>query len=114
VKIVRLDPSGRERAALVSQEIDRLLDEGKRITVTVAEEQELFSPRQAADRLGFSRQHVVRLIGAGELDAQRLPGSGYWQIPAASIIALEERRDHARRNADAWSRSLDELGAPLE
>jgi hypothetical protein len=48
-------------------EIDRLLGKGKRITVTVAEEQELLSPQQAADRLGFSRQHVVRLIGYGEL-----------------------------------------------
>jgi excisionase family DNA binding protein len=114
VKTVRLDPSGRERAALVSEEIDRLLDAGKRITVTVAEEQELFSPREAADRLGFSRQHVVRLIAAGDLDAEKLPGSSYWRIPAGSILALEERREQARRNADAWSRSLDELGAPLE
>jgi excisionase family DNA binding protein len=114
VKTVRLDPDGRDRAALVSEEIERLLGEGKRITVTVAEEREFLSPRQAADRLGFSRQHVVRLIAARELAAEKLPGSSYWRIPIGSILEFEERRESARARADAWSRSLDDLAAPLE
>lgn len=114
MKTVHLHPDGREQAASISREIERLLDEGKRITVTVAEDEELLSPQQSADRLGFSRQHVVRLIQAGELAADKLPGSSYWQIPAGSILAFEERRDAARRRADELSRSLDELGAPLE
>lgn len=46
--------------------------EGKHIAVTVAEEQELLSPQQAADRLGFSRQHVVRLINAQALGVGEL------------------------------------------
>jgi excisionase family DNA binding protein len=114
MKRVRIDPAGRDGAALVAEEIERLLDAGKRITVTVTEETELVSPRQAAERLGFSRQHVVRLIEAGELPAERLPGSSYWQIPAHALDAFEERRAAARRGADDWSRSLDDLGAPLE
>jgi excisionase family DNA binding protein len=114
MKIVHLDPDARDRAALVNEEIDRLLGEGKRVAVTVAEEDELLSPQEAADRLGFSRQHVVRLINAGEIDARKLEGSGYWQIPLGAVLAFEERRDHARRSAEAFSRSLDELGAPLE
>jgi excisionase family DNA binding protein len=114
MKTVHLDPDGRGRAAEVSAEIDRLLGEGKRVAVTVAEEQELLSPQEAADRLGFSRQHVVRLIQAGELAADKLPGSSYWQIPLGSVLAFEERREAARRRSDELSRSLDELGAPLE
>jgi excisionase family DNA binding protein len=114
MKIVHLDPDGRDRAALVSEEIDRLLDEGKRIAVTVAEEHEALSPQHAADRLGFSRQHVMRLIAAGELEAQKLPGSSYWKIPLGSVVDFEERREQAARRADELSRSLDELGAPLE
>jgi excisionase family DNA binding protein len=82
--------------------------------VTVAEEQESLSPREAADRLGFSRQHVVRLIQAGELAADKLPGSSYWQIPLSGVLAFEERREAARRRSDELSRSLDALGAPLE
>lgn len=114
MKTVHLDPTARGRAGLVAREIERLLDEGKHIAVTVAEERELLSPQQVADRLGFSRQHVVRLINAGRLEAQKLPGSGYWQIPLAAVLAFEERRECGRLQADDFSRSLDALGAPLE
>ena len=48
--------------------------EGKRVVVTVAEEQELLSPQQAADWLGCSRQHVERLANAGELEARKVRG----------------------------------------
>lgn len=114
IKIVHLNPAARDQASQVTEEIDRLLAEGKRVAVTVAEEQELLSPQQAADRLGFSRQHVVRLIGCGELEARKLPGSSYWKIPLASVLAFQERRDAGDRLAAAWSRDLDALSAPPE
>jgi excisionase family DNA binding protein len=109
-----LDPTARDQAALVTEEIERMLGEGKRVTVTLAEEQELLSPQQAADRLGFSRQHVVRLIGYGDLQAHKLPGSSHWKIPLASVLAFEEQRERGDRLADEWSRELDALGAPPE
>lgn len=91
-----------------------MLAAGKSITVTLAEEQELLSPQQAADRLGFSRQHVVRLIGYGELDGHKLPNSTHWKIALSSVLAFQQRRaEHERRTAD-WSRELDALGAPAE
>jgi excisionase family DNA binding protein len=114
VKTVHLDPDVRDRVSLVVEEIERLLDEGKCVAVTIAEEQELLSPQQAADRLGFSRQQVVRLINAGELEARKLPGSSYWQIPLAAVLAFEERSQRADEMADEFSRSLDALSAPLE
>ena len=114
MRTIHLDPATRERTSLVVEEIERLLSAGKHIVVTVAEEQELLSPQQVAARLGFSRQHVVRLINAGELEARRLPGSSYWRIPLATVLALEERRERGREMADEFSRSLDALSAPLE
>ncbi len=114
MKIVHLYPTAREQASLVTAEIDRLLAEGKNVAVTVAEEQELLSPQQAADRLGFSRQHVVRLIGYDELEAMKLPESSYWKIPLASVLAFEERRERGREVAAAWSRDLNAMGAPPE
>jgi excisionase family DNA binding protein len=114
MKTLHLDPRADDQTALVTEEVDRLLREGKRVAVTVAEEQELLSPQQAAERLGFSRQHVMRLIDYGELEAQKLPGSSYWKIPLASVLACEERRDRGRELADKWSRDLDAMGAPPE
>lgn len=114
MKTLHLDPTARGQAALVTEEIDRMLGEGKRVAVTLAEEQELLSPQQAADRLGFSRQHVVRLIGYGDLQAHKLPGSSHWKLPLASVLAFEEERERGDRLADEWSRGLDALGAPSE
>lgn len=34
--------------------------------------------------------------------------------PLSAVLAFEERRAEADRAAAEWSRSLDELGAPLE
>jgi excisionase family DNA binding protein len=87
---------------------------GECVAVTIAEEDERLSPAQAAERLGFSRQHVVRLVEAGELPAERLEGSRYWKLPLRGIVAFEQRRERARAHDDAFSRSLDEAGAPLE
>lgn len=114
MKTLHLDPSTRERTALVSEEIEKMLADGKSIAVTLAEEHELLSPQQAADRLGFSRQHVVRLIGYGDLQGQKLPGSKHWKIPLSSVLAFEQQRaEHEHLTAD-WSRELDALGAPAE
>jgi excisionase family DNA binding protein len=114
MKTVHLDPTAADRTALVTEEIDRLLSEGKRLAVTVAEEKEFLSPQQTADRLGFSRQHVVRLIGYGDLPAEKLEGSSYWKIPLASVLAFEERRAEHDGLTAQWSRDLDAMGAPAE
>lgn len=114
MKTLHLDPTAADQAALVTKEIDRLLGEGKRLAVTVAEEKEFLSPQQAADRLGFSRQHVVRLIGYGELPAEKLESSSYWKIPLTSVLAFEEERERGRELAAQWSRDLDAMGAPAE
>lgn len=94
--------------------IEQLLDGGKQVSVTVAETDELLSPQATASRLGFSRQHVRRLVDVGELTGEQLPNSRYWKIPLASILAFEDRREQAARQADAASAELDELGAPAE
>jgi hypothetical protein len=114
VKTLHLNPETRADPRAVAEEINRLLDEGKQVAVTIAEEQEELSPQQVATRLGFSRQHVVRLIGYRELEAQKLPASKYWKIPARSVLAFEERRREADRVASEWSGELDSMGAPPE
>ncbi len=115
MKTFRLDPTvDGDQATAVSEEVDKLLREGKQVAVTIAEEQELLSPQWVARRLGFSRQHVRRLIDYGELEARQLPGSSYWKIPLWSVLDLEERRAESDRLAAEWSRDLDAMGAPAE
>ncbi|MGH2912756.1 MAG: helix-turn-helix domain-containing protein [Solirubrobacteraceae bacterium] len=114
MKTLHLDPSNQDQAGLVAEEIERLLAQGKHLAVTVAEEDELLSPQQVATRLGFSRQHVVRLIGYGKLQAQKLPSSDYWKIPLSSVLAFEEHRAEHDRITAEWSRNLDATGAPAE
>jgi excisionase family DNA binding protein len=114
MKTLHLDPTAGDQGASIVEEVDKLLREGKQVAVTVAEEQELLSPQQAARRLGFSRQHVMRLIDYGKLEALRLPGSTYWKIPLSSVLALEERRAEGDRLTAEWSRDLDAMGAPAE
>jgi len=78
------------------------------------DEQEMLSPQQVADWLGFSREHVVALLNAGELAARKPLGSSDWRIPLATVFAFEERSRRAGEVADEFSRSLDALGGPLE
>jgi excisionase family DNA binding protein len=74
----------------------------------------VLSPEEAAERLGVSREHVQRLIGAGELMTERVLNSRSWSVPVDSIVAFEQRRHAAREASDRAARNLDRLGAPLE
>lgn len=117
MKTIHIDPAegnAKQKLSTIQEAIEGLLDSDKTITVTVADEDSLLSPRQAADRLGFSRQHVRRLIEAGELEAEQLPNSTHWKIPLRAVLAFEERRAAAEERADEHSRALDELGASAE
>jgi excisionase family DNA binding protein len=94
--------------------LEQLLEGGKQLSVTVAEADELLSPQAVATRLGLSRQHVRRLVDAGELDGRQMPNSRYWKIPLSSVLAFEQRRERGRDLTDAWAAELDALGAPAE
>jgi excisionase family DNA binding protein len=117
MKTIHIDPAEgntEQQISTIKDAIEGLLDSDKAIAVTVADEDSMLSPQQAADRLGFSRQHVRRLIEAGELQGQQLPNSTHWKIPLRAVLAFEERRSGAEERADEFSRSLDEHGAPAE
>lgn len=117
MKTIHIDPSqgnAERQISTIKEAIEDLLDSDKTIAVMVADEDSMLSPQQAADRLGFSRQHVRRLIEVGELEAQQLPNSTHWKIPLRAVLAFEERRVGAETRADEHSRSLDKLSAPAE
>lgn len=114
-RLIQASEGDAERAvAEIADAVHELLDSGKEVSVIVLDRDQLFSPQQAGELLGFSRQHVRRLIDSGELDAVQLPGSSHWKVAARSLLAFEQRRQQASERADRFSRELDELGAPLE
>ena len=91
----------------ITAALDELTAAGEEICVIVGKEEEMISPQKAAEILGFSRQHVRRLIDAGELAAVQIPNSTHWQIPFSSVAdELAERREQASERA-----SLHEAGA---
>jgi excisionase family DNA binding protein len=118
MKTIHIDPSqkgdARQKLSTLRETIEELLDGDKPVAITVAEEGTLLSPQQAADRLGFSRQHVRRLIEAEVLEGETLPNSTHWKIPLRAVLAFEENRADAETRADEFSRSLDRIGAAAE
>ncbi len=113
--LIQASDKGADQAvAEIAEAVQELIDAGKEVSVIVLDRDELLSPQKVGDLLGFSRQHVRRLIDADELEAVRLHGSSHWKVPARSLIAFEQRRQRAKERADRLSRELDELGAPLE
>jgi len=113
--LIQVSEKGADQAvAEIAGVVHGLIDAGKDVSVIVLDRDELLSPQKVGELLGFSRQHVRRLIDAGELEAVQLPGSSHWKLPARSLAAFEQRRQDANERAARFSRELDELGAPLE
>lgn len=78
------------------------------------ERQETLSVSETAQRLGYTREHVLDLVRIGALASQGPEAGSSAQIPRSSVVAFEQSRERAREHADAHSRGLDEAGAPLE
>jgi hypothetical protein len=49
----------------------------------------------------------MRLIGYGDLMAQRLPRSSHWKIPLSSVLALEESRAEQVARAIGVGRNME-------
>lgn len=114
-RLIHLHPAGGDGPVRELEDVVRgLLHAGRSLTITVAEDDTALSPQEVAARLRFSRQHVRRLIDAGELEASQMPNSRYWKVPLRSVAAFEERRLAARQQADDHARSLNRLRAPPE
>jgi predicted RNase H-like HicB family nuclease len=79
----------------------------------VADENGNLSLQEAADCLGFSRQHVHRLTEAGELEGVELRPN-CWRVPIRSVLDFERRRSQAEERAEVFSRFLDDIGGPAE
>lgn len=88
----QLAGEGREREA---RALSALLGEGAggEGTVFLKLRKRWYTPAEVAERVGVSRQTVVKWIERGELDAELTPG-GHHRIPA-SVFQTGRRSDRA-------------------
>jgi excisionase family DNA binding protein len=80
-----LDAAGREPEVLA---LDEILTGGAE-PVFLKLRKRWYTPAEVAERVGVSRQTVVKWIERGELDAELTPG-GHHRIPAAAFTTRRQ------------------------
>jgi excisionase family DNA binding protein len=79
------------------------LSEGHEVTVLASDVR--LTPAEAGELLGLSRPFVARLLDAGEIPSEHLPGSRHRVVRLADVIDFQARRERRRtgrrRIADA-------------
>ena len=92
-----LDAAGRKSEVLA---LDELMTGGEAVFLKLRKR--WYTPAEVAERVGVSRQTVVKWIERGELDAELTPG-GHHRIPASafttrrSVERADQRLVPARR-----------------
>lgn len=97
--VVLLLPDGREVAlpeALVKILLASAgeLSEGHAVTVLPSEVR--LTPAEVGELLGLSRPFVARLLDAGDLPSEYLPGSRHRVVSLADVLAFQARRERRR------------------
>src|SRR5262249_6492610 len=70
------------------------LSEGHAVTVLASEV--MLTPAETGELLGLSRPFVVRLIDAGDLPAEHLPGSRHRVVRLSDVLEFQTRRERRR------------------
>jgi excisionase family DNA binding protein len=76
--------------------------------VVVARRSEL-TTQEAADLLGMSRQHLVRLVDAGTLSVRWTKAGTHRRLAADDVLKLKSRRDAERAHAKAITDDFERL-----
>ena len=79
-----LDAAGRQPEVLA---LDEMLHGGEAVFLKLRKR--WYTPAEVADRVGVSRQTVVKWIERGELDAELTPG-GHHRIPATAFTTRRQ------------------------
>jgi len=83
---------------------------GRAVTVLPAET--MLSPAEAGELLGLSRPFVHRLLDAGEIPSEQLPGSRHRRVRLSDVIAFQQRRETRRAGRQTIAAAAEEAGIP--
>jgi excisionase family DNA binding protein len=86
------------------------LSEGHAVTVLASEV--MLTPAEAGELLGLSRPFVVRLIDAGDLPAEHLPGSRHRVVRLSDVLEFQKRRERRRTGRRRVAEAIEDAGLP--
>jgi excisionase family DNA binding protein len=81
-------------------------------SITVLPLETILTPAEAAELLGLSRPFVARLLDAGEIESERLPGSRHRRVRLADVLAFNARRQARREGRRRIGEALSDAGLP--
>jgi excisionase family DNA binding protein len=80
------------------------LSEGHSVTLLPSEV--WLSPAEVAELLGLSRPFVVRLLDAGDMPSEHLPGSRHRKVRLADVVEFQARRERRRKGRKVVGEAL--------
>jgi len=80
--------------------------------VTVLPSEAMLTPAEVAELLGLSRPFVSRLLDAGEIPSERLPGSRHRRVRLSDVLTFQARRESRRAGRRAVAEAADAAGVP--
>ncbi|MGW8528296.1 helix-turn-helix domain-containing protein [Nocardiopsis sp. NPDC055824] len=84
--------------------------EGHAVTVLASEAS--LTPTEVGELLGLSRPFVSRLLDAGDIPSERLPGSRHRVVRLADVLEFQERRDKRRTGRRRIAEEIESAELP--
>lgn len=86
------------------------LSQGHGVTVLATDIR--LTPAEVGELLGLSRPFVARLLDAGEIPAEHLPGSRHRVVRLADVLEFQARRERRRAGRRRIADAVDAAGLP--
>jgi excisionase family DNA binding protein len=86
------------------------LSQGHGVTVLATEVR--LTPAEVGELLGLSRPFVARLLDAGEIPAEFLPGSRHRVVRLAEVLKFQARRERRRTGRKRVADAVDAADLP--
>ncbi len=92
------------------QAIALQLSQGYGVTVLATDVR--LTPTEVGELLGLSRPWVVRLLDAGEIPAEHLPGSRHRVVRLVDVLRVQTRRQRRREGRRRIADAVDAASLP--
>lgn len=86
------------------------LSAGRGVTVLATEIR--LTPAEVGELLGLSRPFVARLLDAGTIQAEFLPGSRHRVVRLADVLTFQKQRDRRREGRRRVADAVEAAGLP--